>query len=204
MRNPTHEEIISKLPEVIPSSSIPLKNKGGRPKRHGHDKHKWYSEDDRIRAATTYAMVGNAARVAEITGIPSERVRRWKTEPWWHDVINRIRFENDDELDAKFTRIIDKTTEIINDRLENGDYIMVPKTGEIIKKPVGAKESAIITSIMVDKRTLLRDKATKVYESDTVMDNLKKLADEFQKFYKAKDVTKESLTKEDNGNNPSK
>lgn len=195
MRNPTDQEIMAKCPEVIPAESIRLKNVGGRPKKHGTDKHTWYSEDDRIRAAATYAMVGNAAEAARITGLPSDRIRRWKTEPWWHQVIERIRSEKDDELDVKFTKIIDKTVDIINDRLEKGDTVYDARNQTFVQKPVAAKETAVITSIFMDKRTLLRDKQSKHQESEAVMDRIKKLADEFDKLTRAKrarDITDQS------------
>lgn len=192
MRSPTTEEILSKCPDVIPMKSIALVNKGGSFKRYGHDQHRWYSEKDRIKAAATYAVVGNSMRVQEITGIPSWRIRRWKTEPWWQAVIDRIRDEKDDALDVKFTQIVEKTVETINDRLENGDYIYDVKRQELKRKPIGGKEAAVITSIFMDKRTLLREKRNKHQESELVMDKLKKIAEEFKSFVKAKDVTQES------------
>lgn len=184
MRNPTDEEILAKCPEVIDPKSIRLKNVGGRPKKHGHDKHTWYSEEDRIKAATTYAMVGNAAEVSRITGLPHDRIRRWKTEPWFHQVIDRIRSEHDDELDIKFTKIIDKTVGEMQDRIEKGDYIYDARQGELVRKPITAKDAVVITSLMVDKRTLLREKKSRHQESSAVLDQLKKLADTFESFVK--------------------
>lgn len=192
MRAPTTEEILAKCPGEIPVKTIPLVNQGGRPRRYGHKKHKWHSEEDRIKAATVYAITGNSKRVEEITSIPSYVVRRWKTEPWWSQVIDRIRQEADDELDVKFTGIIDQTIDVINDRLANGDYIYDMRNQQMIRRPVSGKETAVITSIFMDKRNMIREKKKVHAESEAVMDRLKKLATEFTSFVKAKDVTKES------------
>jgi hypothetical protein len=181
MRDPTTEEILAKTPETIEKTTIPTKNVGGRPKLHGHDKHKWYSEEDRIEAATVYAVTGKAVEVERITGIPAYVVRKWKTLEWWPQIIERIRQEKDDELDSKFTKIVDKTVEVINERLENGDYVYDNKSGEVIRKPIDGKSAAIITSIFVDKRELLRRKESHNTEQASIKDRLERIAQDVRK-----------------------
>ena len=199
----TSEMIMAKCPETIDKSTIPTVNKGGylhqkEPKglrrKYGG---KWFKEEVRIKAACVYAVTGNASRTSEITGVPSGTIRQWKLQPWWPQVIERIRSEHDDELDVKFTGIIDKTVEQINDRLESGDYIYDVKNGEFKRKPMGGKEIAVVTSIMMDKRNMLREKKQIRREETAVMDRLKKLAQEFEGFVKAKDVTAESSYEQD-------
>lgn len=191
MREPTTEAILAACPEEIPSSTIPLKNKGGRPARHGHQKNKWYSEQDRIKAATTYAMVGSAVEVERITSIPAAIVRKWKTMEWWPRILDRIRQEHDDQLDVKLTKVIDDSVKLVQDRLEGGDYIYDTKRGEVVRKPMAGKEVAVITSIFVDKRNLLRGKPTSRVERSSSEDRLKKLREEFERFTKARDITPE-------------
>ena len=198
MRAPTVEEILAKCPDVIPMHTIPLKNPGGHPRTGGGSrKLKWRSETDRIRAATVYAVTGSAVKTQEITGIPSGTIRQWKTQPWWPQIIDRIRQEHDDELDVKFTGIINKTIEVINDRLEKGDYVYDLKAQQLIRKPMGGKETAVVSSIFMDKRSLIREKKKIHSEETAVMDRLKKLAQEFEGFVKAKDVTPKEETSMD-------
>lgn len=181
MRDPTTEEILAKTPEIIEKSSIPTKNVGGRPRLHGHDKHKWFSEDDRIKAATVYAVTGKAVEVERITGIPAYVVRTWKTKEWWPQIIERIRQDKDDELDAKFTKIVDKTIDVIQDRLEHGDYVYDNHKGEVIRKPMNGKEVAVVTSIFVDKRELLRRKESHNTEQASIKDRLERIAQDVRK-----------------------
>lgn len=193
MRDPTTEEILNKCPEVIDIADIPLVAKGGRPVTGGGSrKRKWYSEEDRIKAATIYAVTGNSRRVEEITKIPSTTIRQWKMQPWWPQVIERIRQEADDELDSKFTKVIDSTIDQINDRLEKGDYIYNPRTGELVRKPMGGKEIAVVTSIMMDKRDLIRKSVKQDRTQATIVDRLEKLADEFKKFTGMKTIEGEA------------
>lgn len=176
MRNPTTEEIMSQVPEVIEKSEINLK-KTANPKSSGMaNANGWRSEKDRIRAVTVYAVTGNAAQTAEITGIPSGTIRQWKTQEWWPQIMERIRQEKDDELDVQFTSIVDKTIKQINDRLENGDYIYDNKKGELVRKPMGGKELGVVTSIFVDKRELLRGKKKQQMDQQSIKDKLDEIA----------------------------
>jgi len=194
----TDEKILDACPEDIPSSSIGLKGNEdttrklqiAKYKRKGK-KYKWWSEDDRIRAATVYAMTGNASRTEEITGIPGATVRQWKTTEWWPQIIDRIRRDGDDELDVKLTGLLDKATKEINERLDNGDYIYNNKTGDVKRKPIGGKELSVMTSIFVDKRALLRKKPKMQGEQSSTNERLKKLAEEFSKFVNSKTIVVE-------------
>ena len=179
MRAPTTQEILAKCPEEIPSSTIPRKNKGGRP-RTGRGA-KWHSEEDRIKAATVYAVTGNASEVEKVTGIPAGTVRQWKTQEWWPQVVDRVRQEKDDELDVKFTKIVDKTIDQIQDRLEKGDYYYNVKSGTVERKPIGGKELSVMTSIFVDKRELLRRNQQSHVEQASVKQLLQQVAEGFRK-----------------------
>ena len=176
MRSPTTEEILSKVPETIEKQDIDI-TKRSNPRATGKaNANGWRSEKDRIRAATVYAVTGSAARTEEITGIPSGTIRQWKTQEWWPQIIDRIHQEKDDELSVKFTDIVDKTIEQINDRIEKGDYLYDNKTGELVRKPMGGKELGIVTSIFVDKRELLRGKRKIQMDQQSIKDKLDQIA----------------------------
>lgn len=201
MREYTTEEILAKCPETIDSSTIPVVPTGGQLFHKsgktdyggGSRKRKWFNETTRIKAACVYAISGNAARTSEIIGVPSATIRKWKTMPWWNQVIDRIRQEHDDELDIQLTETIGKSIKQVNDRLEHGDYFYDPKEQKLVRKKMSGRDSAMVGAMMIDKRALIRDKRKQHVEETEVMDRLKKLASEFSGFIKAKDVTKESL-----------
>ena len=186
MRNPTAEEIMVKVPsvppfkgaetEVIEKSEINL-TKNANPRSSGKaNANGWRSEKDRIRAATVYAVTGSSQQTSEIVGIPAGTIRQWKTQEWWPRIIDRIRQEKDDELDVKFTQIVDNTVKQINDRIEKGDYVYNTKTGEILRKPMGGKDLGVVTSIFVDKRELLRGKKKFQADQASIKDKLDSIA----------------------------
>jgi hypothetical protein len=200
MRNPTDEEIINKCPEVIDKSKVSTdkrhhrmveKNKRGG----GNRKTKWHSEEDRIRVASVYAVTGSAKTTSEITGIPQGTIRQWKTQPWWPEIISRVRQEHDDEIDVKITKIIDKTLNQVQDRLENGDMYVL-RDGTMVNKPMGGKEIAVVASIMFDKRDMIRRKEKGHIAEQSTKQVLTELLNEFRRFTSQKTVEGEVLERE--------
>lgn len=195
---------LSKLPDVIivnPTKAT-TKKKGRQPdwqtrkskpkvpgKVSGNRTH--YSDQLKMEVVCSYAVCGNARRVAEIHGIPEGTVRAWKTTEWWNEVTARIRQEEDEELDTKLTKLLNKAVEGVNDRLEEGDWLYDAKKGELLRKPINAKDLAIITAITVDKRELLRGKPTSRVEKVGENDRLERLQQQFRNFTAAKEITQE-------------
>ena len=148
-----------------------------------------YTDKEKMEAACAFAVTGNSRRVAELTKIPEGTIRAWKTTEWWNDLQSRIIREQDEELDTKLTKLIDKAVGEVNDRLEEGDYVYNPKLDKLIRKPVNAKDLAITSAVLVDKRQLLRGQPTSRVEKVSQDETLLKLADEFRKFSQAKTIT---------------
>lgn len=185
MRELTSEEILALCPEVIHKRDIPTKNPGGRPRTGGGSrKVPYWHEKDRIRAASVYGVTGKITKVVEITGIPAETLRRWKQEPWWNEVIDRIKVEKDEDFDQRLTNIIERSMDEIEDRLENGDSVYDNKTGKILKKPMGGKEIGVLTSIAFDKRDLIRRKQKTQVEQQSTKELLQSIANTVRDFVK--------------------
>lgn len=161
--------------------SVPVKGKV-----QGNRKH--YTDKEKMNAVCVFAVAGNSRRVAEITKIPETTIRAWKMTEWWNEIANRILVEQDEELDTKLTALVDKAVGQVNDRLENGNYVYNPKLDKLIRKPVDAKELAIVTAISIDKRQLLRGQPTARIEKVSQDERLLKLSEQFKQFSKAKEI----------------
>lgn len=133
-----------------------------------------YDVKTRIEACTRFAMEGNLQRVSDKTGIPSTTLVYWQQGPWWHDMLRHIRTEKSHELDARLSRIIDNATEKVLERLEYGDAVVVAKTGELVYKPVSARDAMLTAAVGFDKRQLLRMQPTSI--KSTGLDVLSQLA----------------------------
>lgn len=135
-----------------------------------------YSPKQRFQAVVTYLATGNMAVTAEIVDIPPERLRGWKMEPWWKEMEDEVRQQKRVEVSGKLGKIIDKAFKVVEDRLENGDYIYNTKTGGIRRVEVNAKTAGDILHKSIDRQVLL-DKITIIPEAkeEQVMDRLKSI-----------------------------
>jgi hypothetical protein len=151
-----------------------------------HKEGEWWSDAKRIEVVTTWLALGKIPLVSSCTGVPEGTIRQWRTQPWWKELEISIQTETDQELDAKLAKRIDKALDVIWDRLEHGDFLYDPKSGEFIRKPVNMKDVNKVMIDMVDKRLLLRKQPKEQQSQEAVGDILKNLAKEFEQMAKKK------------------
>lgn len=153
----------------------------------------WWGEKKKIEVVTTYLAMGNAPMTEGVTGVPRGTIRQWKLQPWWKEMVEDIRNEEDAGLDVKLSKVIDKSLDAVLDRVENGDFIFDSKTGKFARKPVHMRDALNAVTQTYDKRNLLRGKPTSRVEKHNVQDNLANLAAEFAKFANAKTIQGEVI-----------
>ena len=159
-----------------------------------HQEGEWWSEAKRLEVVTTWLVLGKIPLVSATTGVPCGTIRQWRTQPWWKELELSVQTENDTELDVKLQKRIDKALDLVMDRLEHGDYLYDPKSGEFIRKPVNMKDTWKVSTEMIDKRLLLRKQPKEVQNQEAVGDILKNLAKEFADMARKKvNVAVESL-----------
>jgi len=157
-------------------------------RKKGKGPGKW-ADSQRIELVTTWLATGNLALSAATLGIPEITARVWKTQPWWKEMVAEIRASENLELDSKLKKVVDKSVDQLLDRVDNGDFQYDQKTGQLVRKPISARDAAKITSDMIDRRELLQGKKQEQIDSSRKMeDKLLKLADELSRFAKAKVV----------------
>ena len=116
-----------------------------------------YSDLQRRDAVIAYLLHGNWRKVAEVTGIPQRTLNDWSTQTWYGTLLAEVREEKGAELDGAYTRIIHEATEQLMDRLKHGDPYIAG--GEVRRKPVTARDLAIVAGVVHDKRALARSHA---------------------------------------------
>lgn len=164
-----------------------------------------YPEKVKIEVVTLYAVTGNTQKVSELTKVPEATIKSWRRQEWFRDLLTEIREENNEKIDAKFTEIVEKSLDLITERLQNGDYVINPKTGELYRKPVNIRDLSIVSAINIDKRQLLRGLPTSRTEAVGSSNKLEKLAEAFIQLAGIKrdtghiiDITPEEGSKIDN------
>lgn len=145
---------------------------------------KHYTDADKLEVVTTYLALGKIPMVEAVTGVNRHTIRQWKLQPWWREMVEQIQTESDQELDAKLSKIIERSLDAVNDRIENGDFIFDPKTGSIKRSPVKLRDVHRVSVDLLDKRDLIRGKPEQRVEQAQNADVLKKLADQFADWVK--------------------
>lgn len=166
---------------------------GVKEKQPRHNTH-WWPESNKIEAATLWAVTKDIEKVHKITTIPRWAIRRWMKEPWWDNVVNNVRKEQNELLDAKLTGVIHTAVDLIEDRIVNGEIVKDRKTGEEKREPVNVRTATYAMETTFRQRQLLRGEATQITSPETTDSKLAKLKEQFEKLAASKQVnTKQPL-----------
>ena len=141
-----------------------------------------WKESKRIEAITTYLSTGNLTETGRMTGVPLKTLEQWKKSDWWKEMEKRIRSDEDQQMDAKLTKIIDRTLEKLVDSIENGEHIYDQRTGQVKRMPAKMRDLNNAFNTILDKRQLIRRQPTKIVEQTTTAVQLQNLAESFAKF----------------------
>lgn len=149
----------------------------------------WWDKKKQLEAVTTYLATGSIAETSRIINVPYRTVQSWKLESeWWPKVVEEIQSGENQKIDQKMSRIIDKTLEKLVERIEDGDYMYDQKTGRMVKVPLKARDLERITSGLFDKRQLIRKQPTNIKsDPSNQTDRLLKLAEQFASFAAGKE-----------------
>lgn len=150
-----------------------------------HQKWARWTPAQKMEVVKSVLATGNMRIAAAMHGVGYDLVREWKGQAWWAVMEAELRSEQDIELDAKLTQIVDKSLDATLDRVENGDFIYDQKSGEIRRKPANLRD---VHRVAVD--TLKQRQDLRVANEDTgvakitVEEQLKMLADNLAQWVK--------------------
>lgn len=140
-----------------------------------------WTYDTRLTVCELILQTQNHRLVAEITEVPLETIRDWKKQDWWPKIVEEVQKIKRAELNSRLTKIVDTALSKIEDRLENGDYVLNNKTGEVVRKPVSLKDAnQVAKDILGQQISMQRAEHEVKIETDT-KDLLNNLAKEFAK-----------------------
>ena len=151
---------------------------------HIADRKKPYSDNQKLETVKLWLISGNLKATAAALNIPFPTVRQWRYSEWWKELVDDLRSEDSIKLSSKLTRIAGKALDITEDRLDNGDFVLNQKTGELIRKPVPLREAhRVAVDLTTQADTVLRKPQALEAEEQT-KDILAKLANAFEEFAK--------------------
>lgn len=145
---------------------------------------KWYSDLQKLEAVKIWLISGNLKATAASLDIPFQTVRGWRYSEWWKELVDDLRSEDSIKLSSKLQRIAGKALDVAEDRLENGDFILNQKTGELLRRPVGLRDAHRVASDLVTKADAVLRKPQALEAAEQTKDILARLASAFEDFAK--------------------
>lgn len=145
----------------------------------GYKRH--YSDSQKLEAVQTYLMVGSLNMVANLLKININTIKMWKTSEWWKDLEKELRIQEDLQLSKRLQSIVTKSLDVVEDRLERGDFVYDQKTGKMKRKPVNMKDAHKVMMDLQERRDILVDRhvANESITNDKIEETLNNLAKEF-------------------------
>lgn len=144
-----------------------------------------YTPDQKMQAVEHYIATGNLKLVSALTEIPYITIRQWKAKPWWRDYEKELDAGRRFKVNKKLSKIIDRGLEVMDDRLENGDFVFDQVKGEIVRRPVTLKDANSAVTNLMQRQGVLEQQNNQDYNQDTtktIQEQLVLLAAEFAKF----------------------
>ena len=159
-----------------------------RRKKYAGGSEAW-SNTQRLEAVSIHLATGSPTSTSLATGIPLQTLYKWKRSDWWKKAVEEYRAEENLRTDATLSKIVEKSLEVVSDRLDNGDFQFDQKTSQLIRKPVSARDAHKISMDVIDKRSVIQNAEKQETDQKKTEDRLFKLAEEFVKFSRSKDIT---------------
>jgi len=151
-----------------------------------------FSDSQKIEAVTTYLMLGSLTLVSSVLKININTLKLWKKSEWWKEVERDLRTQQDLQLSKRLQNIVTRSLDVIEDRMERGDFVYDQKTGQMRRKPVNMRDAAKVMMDLNERAETLVDRhiQNESISTDKVEQTLKNLADEFARI--ANQVTSKS------------
>lgn len=143
-------------------------------------KGKLYPDHRKLEAVKLWLLTGNLVHTAAALSIPHPTLRQWRYSDWWRELVEELKSEENIQLNNRLKKIAEKSMEVVEDRLENGDWIIDKKTGKAVRKPVNLRDTTLTFNSLHDRRQRLLDKPVERSDNKQVIDRLQALAAKFE------------------------
>lgn len=155
--------------------------------------HKAYSWEKRMEVVARYMLLGNMRVVSEQTGVNYPLLCQWKNSDWWPELVQQVKRQKQNKTNDSIVKLIEQSLDVMQDRLDNGDFVFDQKTGEVVRKPVSVRDATTIATSLLQRQQVAEEMESRMAStSATVQETLSLLAAEFKKYTKTpvlQDVT---------------
>ena len=145
--------------------------------------HGWWGDAQKLEAVQAYLMLGTIKLTSAATEIPEKTLISWRNSPWWQEIVDELRLQDKLQLSSKLKKIVEKSLEGVEDRIENGDFHF-DMNGKLKRKPVSLKDLQRVSLEMINKKEDILATEKVVMSDAKVDEKLKTLAEKFAAYAK--------------------
>lgn len=153
----------------------------------------WWGDSQKIEAVKTYLILGNLSQTGRTLGVPEQTIRGWKATQWWREIEADLKLQDELVLSQKMKGLIGKTLDLMDDRLQNGDFVFDQKTGQMRRKPINARDLNKIAQDAMDRQDKLESRQVTEISQEATADKLMKLAQKFAELAGAQKQIEETI-----------
>lgn len=155
-----------------------------------------WSDSQKLEAVKTYLILGNLSLTASSLRIPLTTMKEWKKSEWWKEIAQELMVQEDLQLGDRLKKIVNRSYDVIEDRMERGDFVYDQKSGEMRRKPVSMKDAHKVGLDLQERRDELvrRHVEGESISTDKIEKTLLDLAKRFEDI--ANGVNKKTVTVE--------
>lgn len=146
----------------------------GSPRTYNH-----YTDSHKLEAIQTYLLTGNYALTAKILKINEWTIRDWKNASWWKEGIEELKYQENLKLSHRLKKILTKSFDVIEDRLDKGNFIFDQKTGSLERIPINVRDANQVAKDLSLRLEILEKVKDEKIPEQQVDEKLLKLAEKF-------------------------
>jgi len=150
------------------------------PKKRVNDTTRWYSDSQKLDAVKLWMLTGNLVHTATALNLPFPTVQSWRYSDWWAKLVEDLKTEDNIQLTQRLRGIAEKSLQVMEDRLSNGDWILNKSTGTLERKPVSLRDTTQTFNSLHDRQHRLLNKPKEEQNNKQVVDRLAALAAKFE------------------------
>lgn len=146
-----------------------------------------YSWEHKATAAQLYNQTGNMRLVSDQTGIPYDTLCDWKKSSWWGSIMDEIKIAKKAKQNTKIEELVATSLDLLQERINHGDWILNNKTGELVRKPITLRDMGAVVNALMTRQLQMEEMSERMeHRKETVQDTLNMLAKEFAKMNRTK------------------
>lgn len=166
------------LSDAPSKKAIPRK----RAMRKIKDDQKHWGDKQKMEAVEAYIMLGgNMVQTSIALQIPRPTLVAWSKTEWWKDIYDEVKQQDNIVLSLRLQKIVARSLDLVEDRLEKGDIFYDQKQGCVVRKEVSLRDAHQVFKDSFIVKEQIEKPNTVALDSLSIGDKLANLAAQFEK-----------------------